>query len=107
MKAGYWDGELQEFNPGDITESTSYSFFRDEKEVSKPIDGSSNPDMNKKRAYSWSKAPRYNDKVVEVGALARSIINENNLLTDYFSKYGSTVFTRVFGYFIFSDMVDL
>ena len=95
LKSGYWDGIHEVFDPSKITELTTYSFFKDEQTFS-PVDSTSIPDLGKDKAYSWSKAPRYNDNVVEVGALARGVISKDFLLCDFFSQFGSTVFTRLF-----------
>lgn len=96
IRSGYWDGQYHNFNVNEITESIAYSFFDRENPSTSPFDDYSTPVMNKEKAYSWAKAPRYKDNVVEVGALARSIVSGDVLIHEMFSKFGSTVFTRVF-----------
>ncbi|MBI5184372.1 MAG: nickel-dependent hydrogenase large subunit, partial [Nitrospinae bacterium] len=96
MPAGYRDNGVSPLDAGKITESIKYSFFDSENPVSAPERDASEPKWGKPKAYSWGKAPRYNGEVVEVGALGRQLICGDNLITELFSKHGSTVFTRVF-----------
>ncbi len=49
------------FNPDNITQENEYAFYNDKNE----------PDIQKPQAYSWIKAPRYNNIPFEVGPLAR------------------------------------
>ena len=79
-----------------ITESIAYSFFEDAQKNSNPKHDNSYPKYNKKDAYSWVKAPRYNDNVVEVGALARNMVSGDPLTGEFFASYESSTFTRVF-----------
>lgn len=96
MPAGYWDNGVSPLDTGRITESIKYSFFDSSNQVSTPDKDVSEPNMDKPDAYSWAKAPRYNGEVIEVGALGRQLISGDTLITELFSKHGSTVFTRVF-----------
>jgi hydrogenase large subunit len=65
----------------DITESSYYSWYADDGTRS-PFDGSTEPDREKARGYSWIKAPRYDGKVCEAGPYARlavlGVVNENS-----------------------------
>ncbi len=96
MPSGCWDNGVSPLDTGKITESIKYSFFDAENQVSTPHKDASEPNMDKPDAYSWAKAPRYNGEVIEVGALGRQLISGDTLITELFSKHGSTVFTRVF-----------
>ena len=58
-----------------ITESVTYSWYADNTNNLKPASGQTNAVYPKGNAYSWLKAPRYNGKPHEVGALARMWIN--------------------------------
>ncbi len=91
-KAGvYIDGRDGELNPKLIKEYVKYSWFADNT-TGLPYDkGQTVPDVNKKDAYSFVKAPRYNDKPVEGGPLARMWISNpelsatgQKLLKEYF-----------------------
>jgi len=72
LKSGvYINGKDVEFDPKQIKEYVKYSWFSD-KTTGLPYNkGQTIPDPNKKDAYSFVKAPRYNDKPVEAGPLAR------------------------------------
>lgn len=67
----YTQGKTSIFNPGKITEEIDYSWYEDKKDIYKPMETVPEADMNKNRAYSWIKAPRYSGLPYEVGPLAR------------------------------------
>ncbi|MFC2133099.1 nickel-dependent hydrogenase large subunit [Bacteroidota bacterium] len=67
------DGELATVDPHKITEHVKSSLYDSPSNV-KPYDGETIPNPDKKGAYSWLKAPRYNNKVYEVGPLARIMV---------------------------------
>jgi len=67
------DGKLSGFNETSITEDVMYSLFSSQSGLP-PSKSQTVPDPHKAKAYSWIKAPRYNDKVMEVGPLARIMI---------------------------------
>lgn len=75
------DGVYTKFDPNKIAEDKKYSYYEDDRDKLTPI----NYDRFKKEQlkfdgkYSWSKAPRYDDKVVETGPVAR-------VITTYLSK---------------------
>lgn len=60
-----------------ITESVLYSWYNDAHDNLHPSKGKTEAvdPLDKSAAYSWLKSPRYKDKVVEVGPLARMWIN--------------------------------
>jgi Ni,Fe-hydrogenase I large subunit len=58
-----------------ITEDVAFSWYKDEIGRKHPLDGMTDPDRNKDKAYSWVKAPRYDGIPHEVGPLARMWIN--------------------------------
>lgn len=70
----YLDGEMQDFASENITEHLAFSKYDDEHTGASPYDGQTVPDPEKAKAYSFLKAPRYKDKVVECGPLARTFI---------------------------------
>lgn len=70
----YLDGKDLPFQNKLIYEDVSHSWYKE---------GGTEPDLHKDGAYSFSKAPRYDGKVFEVGPLARIWINNPPL-----SKYG-------------------
>lgn len=58
-------------NVAEITEHVTYSWFSDEGNRRNPGQGVTTAQHPKGNAYSWVKAPRYEDKPHEVGPLAR------------------------------------
>jgi hydrogenase large subunit len=77
----YVNGKLEGFDPSKITEQVKYSRFFSGTNLN-PSKGETVPQPDKKKAYSWVKAPRYEGKPMEVGPLARMVIEHlkgNNL----------------------------
>ncbi len=70
----YIDRELDEFKHEYITEHLKHSKYNDDSTGSAPFDGKTIPAPDKTKAYSFLKAPRYNDNVMECGPLARTFI---------------------------------
>lgn len=68
------DGQIRALDPAKITEDVSHSWYQ-AKSGGQPAEISTLPDADKKGAYSWVKAPRYDGTVVEVGPLARMWMN--------------------------------
>ncbi|MEW6067312.1 MAG: nickel-dependent hydrogenase large subunit [Nitrospirota bacterium] len=95
ISSGYYNNKYFTFEEKKITEHIKYSFLKGYEGGLHPSQGITEPDANKKEAYSWSKSPRYNDNVVEVGPLARMILDKDPLICDIFSKLGASVFLRV------------
>jgi hydrogenase large subunit len=62
---------IQVFDESKIQEKIDYSYFTSMENTNSPGDAAPVPDMDKKDAYSWVKAPRYNGLPFEVGPLAR------------------------------------
>lgn len=60
-----------------------------------PADGVTIPDPDRPGAYSWCKAPRLGRAVVEVGALARQLIDGHPLIGDLVAASGGNVRSRV------------
>jgi len=101
FKPGFYDGTFKDFSHQHITESVKYSFFEDDEIPGHhPFQGKTLPDNGgNKEKYSWVKAPRYQDQVVEVGPLARMIVLQDPLILDLFKQNGASVWLRVFARF--------
>jgi len=69
----YSKGSIVGFDPQKISEHVMYSRYNSGSQLH-PSMGDTEPDPEKKRAYSWLKAPRYNGKPYEVGPLARTVV---------------------------------
>jgi hydrogenase large subunit len=70
----YIDGKVQPFDSQKISEYVKYSRYSSRSGLH-PSMGETIPQPDKKKAYSWVKSPRYEDKVCEVGPLARMAVN--------------------------------
>jgi Ni,Fe-hydrogenase I large subunit len=64
------------FDSEKITESVKYAWYKEEPPV-QPYNGETVFDLDKKGAYSFIKAPRYDGKPMEVGPLARMLVAKN------------------------------
>jgi len=64
------DGQLRPVDHTKIVEHVKYSRYADECH-GHPSEGDTKLEPEKEGAYSWLKAPRYDDEVTEVGPLAR------------------------------------
>lgn len=67
------DLKLLDFDPNLITEDIKHSWYNSESHLH-PSKGETSPDREKKGAYSWLKAPRYDGMVHEVGPASRQLI---------------------------------
>ncbi len=67
----YTDGITSIFSPENITEEIDYAWYKEEENINKPYEDNQDDDMSKPGAYSWVKAPRYNNLPFETGPLAR------------------------------------
>lgn len=68
-----------------ITESVKYAWYKENKPVH-PYNGEQIFNLDKKEAYSFVKAPRYDGKPLEVGPLARMIVAKNPTILDLVAK---------------------
>lgn len=69
------DLKLDPVDAEKIQEWVKYSWYKDNSAGKHPLQGETVPEPNKKDAYSFLKAPRYDKKVYEVGPVARILIN--------------------------------
>ena len=67
------DWKLMEFDPAKITEQVRYGRYSSKTNLP-PFEGETVPDPEKKDAYTWLKAPRYDGQPMEVGPVARMIV---------------------------------
>ncbi|MBO8169584.1 MAG: nickel-dependent hydrogenase large subunit [Thermoanaerobacteraceae bacterium] len=67
--------KVEKLNPKYIRESVAAAWYREPVSGGKPLKETTIPQNNKPDAYSWTKAPRYQDQPVESGPLARWWIN--------------------------------
>lgn len=92
---GVWEaGSLQVLDPNGITEDLSHSWMKGGQPL-RPFEGVTQPDETRPGAYSWCKAPRLAGRVVEVGALARQVVDGHPLILDLVGTTGGNVRNRV------------
>ena len=89
------DGKAQAFDQAQITEDLSSGWFAPSDGPRHPSRGVTIPDADAKGGYTWCKAPRLAGKVVEVGALARQLIDGHPLISDLVAASGGNVANRV------------
>ena len=95
FRSGVWAGDLSRLNPEQITEDVSYSWMSGQDGPRHPYRGVTLPDAERAEAYSWCKAPRLDGRVVEVGALARQMVDAHPLIRDLVAQSGGNVRNRV------------
>lgn len=88
-------GERSQLDPKAITEDHAFAWMSQSDQPLHPSQGTTEPDIDNSEGYSWCKSPRFNRQVVEVGALARQVINQNPLALDLIANNGANVHSRV------------
>ena len=68
------DGKRERLDPSEIAEDTTSAWYAGAK-ARHPRQGATVPDADRAGAYTWCKAPRLAGAVVEVGALARQVVD--------------------------------
>jgi Ni,Fe-hydrogenase I large subunit len=89
------DGKAQAFDQSEISEDLSSGWFAPSNGPRHPARGVTIPDADAAGGYTWCKAPRLAGKVVEVGALARQLVDGHPLVCDLVAATGSNVANRV------------
>ncbi len=93
--SGVWDGGHAPLQTTAITEDISHSWLHAQRQARHPFDGTTLPDADAAGGYSWCKAPRYGGKVLEVGALARQVVDGHPLIRALVADSGGNVRNRV------------
>jgi len=89
---GFFDTKLHPLALDKITEDVTYAWY--EGDVVNPMDGKTKPNVQKEGAYSFTKAPRYDNKVVQTGPLGEELALENKLFLAFYEKYSDSTFVR-------------
>lgn len=92
---GVWQAGSTELDPSMITEDISHSWMQMQQEARHPFEGVTLPSPELADGYTWCKAPRLDGQVVEVGALARQVVNGHPLVRDLVAQSGGNVRNRV------------
>ncbi len=91
----YEGGVAGPLDPALITEDHTSGWFAHGNGPRHPSIGLTIPDADAKDAYTWCKAPRLASKVMEVGALARQVVDRHPLIEDLVATSGGNVANRV------------
>ncbi len=95
FQRGVWDQQPQPLDEQQISEDISHSWLDDRLPCAHPFQGNTQPRQPDDQGYSWCKAPRLNGRIMEVGALARQMVDGQPLIMDLVHSSGSNVFNRV------------
>jgi hydrogenase large subunit len=100
LKQGVYNGDSQTIENLDqqlITEHVRHSWFRHYKGGRHPWEGETIPDYQPDSdRYTWAKAPRYNDKVLQTGPMAELYIAGEPLITSLHDNEGGNTWLRQF-----------
>ncbi len=95
FRRGVWHNGEQPFGAQSIAEDLSHSWMEQGNTPRHPYEGVTVPDPDTKDGYTWCKAPRLDGSVVEVGALARQVVDGHPLIRDLVQQTGGNVRNRV------------
>jgi len=100
FKAGFLNGDtgdIEPFEQAEITEHVRYSWFQPYSGGRHPFQGQTIPDYQPHSdRYTWCKAPRYQDKVVQTGPLADALIDGEPLIRSLYQAEGGNAWLRQF-----------
>ncbi|TBL80300.1 nickel-dependent hydrogenase large subunit [Paenibacillus thalictri] len=102
LPAGYYDGgKTHAFDHLKVEEFIAHSFYKGYEGGRHPWEGVTDPNYteNDKEKYSFAKSPRYDGQVVEVGPLARMVVDHDPLILDLLETFGPGVFIRAIARF--------
>lgn len=90
-------GSLDPFAPEHINEHVRHSWYRPYPGGRHPFQGETVPDYQPDTdRYTWAKAPRYGDQVVETGPLADLLTGGDSLIRSLQAKEGPNAWLRQF-----------
>ena len=95
FRRGVWSGSLQPLDVAAISEDSAHAWLASEGGPRHPGEGDTRPRPEKADAYTWCKAPRLGGQVVEVGALARQLVDGHALARDVVGRHGGNVLARI------------
>ena len=100
FRAGFLNGDtgaVEAFDQAEITEHVRYSWFQPYSGGRHPFQGQTIPDYQPHSdRYTWCKAPRYRDKVVQTGPLADALIDGEPLIRSLYQLEGGNAWLRQF-----------
>lgn len=100
MPGGFYNGEtnqIQPFSHLEISEHVRHSWFVDSDGGSHPWEGETKPDYQPNGdRYTYAKAPRYKDRVVQLGPLSDLVVAGDPLITSFVKAEGPNTWLRQF-----------
>lgn len=100
FRAGFLDGdsgEVEAFDQAEITEHVRYSWFLPYAGGRHPFQGQTIPNYQPHSdRYTWCKAPRYRDRVVQTGPLAELLVEGEALIRSLYAAEGGNAWLRQF-----------
>lgn len=100
FSAGFLNGDtggIEPFEQAEITEHVRYSWFQPYPGGRHPFQGQTIPDYQPHSdRYTWCKAPRYQNKVVQTGPLADALIDGEPLIHSLYQAEGGNAWLRQF-----------
>ena len=94
IPASCYKTKLEPLDLAQISEDVRYAWY-DESDAD-VFKAKTKPNVKKEGAYSFTKAPRYDNEVMQTGALGEELVLGNKLFIDLYKKYGDSVFVREF-----------
>lgn len=98
LPAGVYNGNSginEAFDPALINEHVRHSWYRPYDGGLHPYQGETVPDYDTNGdRYTWAKAPRYGDKVIETGPLAELLAGEDTLTRALLARDGANTLLR-------------
>ncbi|HNH34690.1 MAG TPA: nickel-dependent hydrogenase large subunit, partial [Rhodocyclaceae bacterium] len=86
---------VEAVDPAAIAEDATHAWLVEGEGPLPPFAGVTAPLPDKEDAYTWCKAPRYANRVVETGALARQMVAGHPLVRELVARRGGSVLARV------------
>ena len=99
QRGGVYDGERGELEPFRhelVAEHLRHSRLADPGEPRHPWDSATVPDDTDGEAYSYAKATRYGNRVVQLGPLADLVVSGDPLICSLYDAQGPTTWLRQF-----------
>ena len=95
FRRGVWREGEQPLLADRIAEDLSHSWMAGRERALHPYEGVTRPDADAADGYTWCKAPRLDGQVVEVGALARQVVDGDPLVRSLVQESGGNVRNRI------------
>lgn len=82
--------DVKAFDTRHLTEEVGFAWYKDEGTPAHPSERITEVDLNKQKAYTFVKAPRYQGKPMETGPLARMLVMNHPPFMELLQKYNIT-----------------